>query len=395
MLIDLHRVRADTPGTQHRNHMNNAGAALMPVPVIDTVTGHLRREVEIGGYEASAEAAARVAAVYDSIARLIGAHSDEIAVTENATVAWQRAFYAMNFKAGDRILTTSAEFAANYIAFLQMAKRTGASVEVIPDDASGALDPEALDRMIDDRVRLIAITWIPTNGGLANPAAEVGRVARARGVTYLLDACQAIGQMPVDVNALGCDILTATGRKYLRAPRGTGFLYMRRALLERTEPVMLDVFGARVEVLGDYEMRADARRFETWETNYATKLGLGAAVEYALAVGLGAIEARCQELANNPRAGLAEIRGVTIRDLGRQRAAIVSFTLEGIDASTVMEKLSEAGINVSVSPPGSTPIDAATRRLPPVVRASPHYYNSEDEIASVIARVEAISNVAT
>lgn len=391
MLIDLHRVRAETPGTQHRNHMNNAGAALMPEPVIDTVMGHLRREAEIGGYEASAEAAARVLAVYDSIARLIGAHSDEIAVTENATVAWQRAFYAMNFKAGDRILTTSAEFAANYISFLQIAKRTGASVEVIPDDASGALDPEALDRMIDDRVRLIAITWIPTNGGLANPAVAVGRVARARGVTYLLDACQAIGQMPVDVDALGCDILTATGRKFLRAPRGTGFLYMRRALLERTEPVMLDVFGARVDVLGGYEMRADARRFETWETNYATKLGLGAAAEYALAIGLGAIETRCQELATNLRAGLAGIRGLTVRDLGRQRAAIVSFTLEEIDASTVMQKLSEAGINVSVSPPASTPIDATTRRLPPVVRASPHYYNSEDEIAAVIARVEAIS----
>jgi len=243
--IDLDAVGRDTPGIRPRNHLNNAGAALMPEPVLRAVVDHLRREAEIGGYEAAAEQVVALNRVHDSVARLIGARPDEVAITENATVAWQRAFLAIRLQPGDRILTTTAEFAANYIAFLQVAKRMGAIVNVVPDDETGALDPLALERMIDDRVRLIAITWIPTNGGLVNPAAAVGRIARAHGIPFLLDACQAVGQLPVDVGALGCDMLAAMGRKFLRGPRGTGFLFMRRALLETTEPLILDTYLAR------------------------------------------------------------------------------------------------------------------------------------------------------
>lgn len=386
--IDLQAVRNDTPGVLHRNHLNNAGAALMPVPVLAAVTDHLRREAEIGGYEAAAEQAERLDHVHGRVAQLIGARPDEIAITENATVAWQRAFLAMRFQPGDRILTTAAEFAANYIAFLQVAKRVGVSVEVIPDDETGALDPVALERMIDDRVRLIAITWIPTNGGLVNPAAAVGSIARAHNIPYLLDACQAVGQIHVDVNALGCDMLTATGRKFLRAPRGTGFLFMRKSLLERTEPLVLDVFGAQMIGLHDYSPRPDARRFETWETNYATRLGLLAATDYALAIGIGAIEERCFALARRLRARLREVPGATCRDLGRAPSAIVSLTLEGMDATEVMRRLQIENINVSVSPPSSTPVDASNRRLPPVIRASPHYYNTEAEVDALVAIVE-------
>jgi selenocysteine lyase/cysteine desulfurase len=241
--------------------------------------------------------------------------------------------------------------------------------------------------MIDGRVRLIAITWIPTNGGLINPATEVGRIARAHCIPYLLDACQAIGQMPVDVGALGCDMLTATGRKFLRAPRGTGFLYIRRALLEQTEPVMLDLFGAKVVDLGSYELRPDARRFETWETNYSTRLGLGAAVDYALAIGLATIEERCRVLATRLREGLANISGLTLHDLGSHKSAIVSFALSGVDSTATMRWLGQKGINVSVSPPSSTPIDAHARKLPPIVRASPHYFNTEDEVDNLVWRL--------
>src|SRR5262245_43845258 len=202
MVLDIARLRAETPGVANRIHFNNAGAALMPAPVLDVMVDHLRCEAEIGGYEAADEAEARLDRVYDSVARLLGAESGEIALTLNATVAWQMAFYSLPFQAGDRILTARAEYAANYVAFLQVAKRTGAVIEAIPDDADGVLDPAALERMIDKRVRLIAMTWVPTNGGLVNPAAAVGRIARAHGIPYLLDACQAVGQMPVDVGAL-------------------------------------------------------------------------------------------------------------------------------------------------------------------------------------------------
>lgn len=389
--LDLDAVRADTPGVSHRAHFNNAGAALMPAPVLSAVTDYLLRESQIGGYETAAENYDKLNSVYGSIARLIGASPDEISIAENATIAWQRAFYSMNFREGDRILTASAEFAANFIAFLQVAKRTGASVEVIPNEDGGGLDPAGLEAMLDDRVRLIAITWIPTNGGLVNPAEEVGRIARKHGIPFLLDACQAAGQMPIDVRALNCDMLTATGRKYLRAPRGTGFLYIRKGMLERTEPAMLDLFGATLTGANTYELRPDARRFETWETNYSTRMGLGAAVDYALGIGLTAIEARCAELTKTLRQELAGIKGIQLRDIGRRQAAIISLTVDGFESAEVMRRLTGEGINVSVSPPSSTPIDATVRHLPPVVRISPHYYNSEEEVARLVEAIRGIS----
>jgi selenocysteine lyase/cysteine desulfurase len=388
---ELDALRADTPGVAHRAHFNNAGAAMMPAPVLAAVTDYLVRESQIGGYEAAAENYEKLNSVYGSIARLVGASPDEISIAENATIAWQRAFYAMEFRVGDRILTASAEFAANVIAFLQVAKRTGASVEMIPNDADGALDPGALEAMLDERVRLIAITWIPTNGGLVNPAEDVGRIARKHGIPFLLDACQAVGQMPVDVQALQCDMLTATGRKYLRAPRGTGFLYIRKGILAHTEPAMLDLFGASITGPTTYEMRPDARRFETWETNYSTRLGLGAAAEYALKVGLEAIEARCASLTNTLRHELAQVAGVSQHDLGARQAAIISLTVHGLESAEVMRRLTGLGINVSVSPPSSTPIDARARQLPPLIRVSPHYYNSEDDVARVIAAFQSIA----
>lgn len=389
MAFDVAMFRSETPGVAHRVHLNNAGAGLMPQPVLDAVIGHLRREAEIGGYEAASEAAQTLDGVYDSVARLLGAEREEIALAENATVAWQLAFYAIPFQPGDRILTARAEYAANYVAFLQVAKRTGAVIEVVPDDGDGMLDPEALERMIDGRVRLIAITWVPTNGGLRNPAAAVGEIARRHGVTYLLDACQAVGQMPTRVDQLGCDVLTATGRKFLRGPRGTGFLYMRRDLMRRLEPPMLDHFAAPWVAPDRYELRPDARRFETWENNYAARMGLGRAVDYALEIGLDRIEARCRALSARLRDGLRALSAVTVHDLGRDPAAIVTFSVKNRDAAGVQQKLALAGINVSVSSPSSTLLDAKARGLPPLVRASPHYYNTEDEVDRLVSVVSA------
>lgn len=390
-MIDLPKVRRETPGVDHRIHLNNAGAALMPLPVYEAVTNYLERELQIGGYETSSEKVDELNAVYDSVATLIGSQRDEIAIAENATVAWQRAFYSLDFKEGDRILTTQSEYAANYIAYLQIAKRFGTTIDVIPNDGQGALDPTALERMIDGKVRLIAITWVPTNGGLVNPAEEVGRIANAHGITYLLDACQAVGQMPIDVTRLGCDILTATGRKFLRGPRGTGFLYIKKELLARTEPIMLDLFSAQVTAPHAYTIRPDARRFETWETNYSTRAGLRAACDYALDIGLSAIESRCRHLTNLAREQLAEIRGVKLHDLGAHQSAIISFTISNHDSASIMKQLAGKAINVSVSNPSSTPLDADARHLPPIVRVSPHYYNTEEDIGALIAAVRTIA----
>ena len=380
MPIDVDAVRADTPGTANVLHFNNAGAALPPRPVLDAQVGHLEREAAIGGYEAEAEAEERLARTYDAVARMLGCSAAEVAVVENATRAWDMAFYAMPFEAGDRILTSRAAYASNHIACLQVAERTGAEVEVVPSTKHGEIDVDALrDRMGND-VALIALTHVPTNGGLVNPAAEVGKVARDAGVPFLLDACQSAGQMPLPVDEIGCTMLSATGRKYLRGPRGTGFLYVQTDWIERLEPPLLDLHAATWTGPDTYEMHPDARRFETFEGHIAGFVGLGTAVEYALDRGLDAICARLQHLASALRTALADVPGVSVHDQGRTRCGLTTFSAKQKSADALQSALRERNINVSVSTPSSTRLDAEARVLPDLVRASVHYYNTEAEI---------------
>jgi selenocysteine lyase/cysteine desulfurase len=352
----------------------------MPAVVLDAVREHLELEATIGGYEAAARQAQALENVYASVAGLIGAHHDEIALVENATRAWDMAFYAFSFKPGDRILTSRAEYASNYIAFLQISRKQGAVVEAVPDDEYGRLDVAALANMLDERVRLVAVTHVPTNGGLINPAAAIGRACRKAGVPFLLDACQSVGQLPIDVAEIGCDMLSATGRKYLRGPRGTGFLYVRRNWIEQLEPPFLDLHAANWVAPDRYEIRKDARRFENWEHHVAGRMGLGAAADYACTWGLGAIKARISLLADRLRTQLAAIPGVTIHDLGVERCGIVSFAVHTMKARETKNQLSERGINTSVTDRFSTLLDMDARGIEALVRASVHYYNTIEEV---------------
>ena len=385
MAFDVARARRDTPGSMRVAHLNNAGAALPPSPVTDAVIAHLRLEAEIGGYEAAGVAAERIQATYRGIARLIGCEVDEVAILENATRAWDMAFYAMQFQPGDRILTAHAEYASNVIAFLQVARRTGAVIEIVDDDEHGQLCIADLRRRLDSRsVKLVAITHVPTQGGLVNPAEEVGTVAREAAVPFLLDACQSVGQLPVDVSRIGCDLLSATGRKFLRGPRGTGFLYVRRSFLDHLEPPFLDLHAATWTAPQRYEIRPDARRFESWETNYAAKIGLGVAADYALSWGLDAIESRITLLAEGLRDRLCAVDGVRVHDQGRRRCGIVTFTVDGVAADQVRRRLAELGVNTSVSYAGSARFDLPRRGLAELVRASVHYYNTEEELDRLV-----------
>ena len=388
--FDLERARRETPGCENVMHFNNAGASLMPQPVLDAVVNYLELEAAIGGYEAKNRELEATERIYDAAARLINCTPAEIAFIENATRAWDMAFYAIPFRSGDRILTAKSEYSSNYIAYLQVAQRTGAVVEVIPNDEHGQVSITALRNMIDDRVKLISITHVPTHGGLVNPAAEIGRVAREAGILYLLDACQSVGQMPMDVNEIGCDILSTTGRKYLRGPRGTGFLYVRRELIEQLEPPFLDLHAATWVAHDRYEIRADARRFENWEMYYAGKVGLAVAIDYASSWGLTTSWTRIKNLAEQLRSQLLALGFVTIHDLGVERCGIVSFNVKGMTAVEAQRRLAEMGINVSVAFEESSRIDLVERQLPQLVRASVHYYNGEEEVerfCDAIARI--------
>jgi cysteine desulfurase / selenocysteine lyase len=378
--LDIDRLRADTAGCEQSIFFNNAGASLQPRPVVARVTEHLRLEERIGGYEASDAVADELAGVYASLARLLNCAPEEVALQESATRAWDSAFYSFQFAPGDRILTAASEYASNYIAFLHVGERTGVEICVVDSDASGQLDIEAMRRLLDDRVKLIALTHMPTNGGLVQPAAEVGRLAREANVPFLLDACQSAGQINLDVEALGCDMLSATGRKFLRGPRGTGFLYVRTSLLPRLRPAVLDMRAADWVATNKFELRPDAKRFESWESSAALRLGMGAAVEYALALGLSNIERRVQSLAALLRRRLGEINGVTVHDQGRVLSGIVTFTLEPHSAQAVMGHLKRNHISVRITDRFAARLDLERRGLNELVRASVHYYNTEEEV---------------
>jgi selenocysteine lyase/cysteine desulfurase len=390
MTIDIDLARRDTPGCAHVIHLNNAGAALMPHPVIDAVQSYFELETKIGGYETVRRRHAQIEAVYDSIASLINCTREEIAVVENATRAWDMAFYSIPFAPGDRILTCVSEYASNFIPYLQVCNKTGALVEVIPNDEYGQVSLQALEDMIDATVKLISITHVPTNGGLVNPAAGIGRIARENKILYLLDACQSVGQLPIDVDETGCDLLSATSRKFLRGPRGMGFLYVRRGLITELEPPFLDLHSAKWIGRGTYQIRADARRFENWECNYSAKVGLGAAVDYALELGLEATWKRVHELGESLRTSLSDVPGVTLHDLGENRCGIVSFSLAGRDPIGIRTQLEEQKINVSVANPEDTLLDMNQRRLRNFIRASVHYYNTEEELQAFCMRIEAL-----
>jgi cysteine desulfurase / selenocysteine lyase len=390
-VIDVVAARIDTPGVENVAHFNNAGASLMPRPVYETVSLILDEEFRWGGYETARAFDIDIQGVYASLARLVGGEPDEIGVVENATVAWQHAFYGMRFQPGDQVLTTTSEYGANFVAYLQLTERKGIIVEVVPDTPEGEIDVDALAGMITERTKLISINHMPTSNGLVNPAAEVGRVARETGVPFLIDACQTLGQMPINVDEIGCDMLTGTSRKFLRGPRGVGFLWVRDTFLDRLDPIVLDHHAAEWTGPSTYELRQGARRFENWETMVAAKVGFGAAVDYALDVGLEAIWQRNLYLAAELRRGLEGLDGVTLHDRGTVQGAIVMFDVAGVEPGRVRDVLHGQGINVSYSTRDSSVIDFDQQGVESLVRASVHYFNTEEEIDRLVQAVDVLA----
>lgn len=382
--IDVDRARAETRGCEGMAHLNHAGSSLMPIPVADALIGWQREEEFRGGYETVDRYQDKLENFYDATARLLNCGRDEAAFIENATRAWDMAFYALDLGPGDRILTTESEYGSNMIAYLHRAKHTGCEAAIVPNDNHGQIDVAALDRMVDERVKLISISHVPTGGGLVNPAAAVGKVARRAGVPYLLDACQSAGQIPLDVREIGCDFLSATGRKYLRGPRGTGFLYVRGDWIERLDPPLLDQHAAELINEREYVMRGDARRFENWECHFAGKAALGVAIDYALGWGVEAIRDRVQPLAQTLRDRLATVDGVEVLDEGAEKCGIVTFRKAGEEADAIKRRLKAHRINVSVSGDSGARVGYDRRGIGTAVRASVHYITLEREIDDLV-----------
>ncbi|MCV2868661.1 aminotransferase class V-fold PLP-dependent enzyme [Defluviimonas sp. WL0002] len=379
-MIDIEKVRSDTPGCDSVLHFNNAGSSLMPAPVFDAVQRVLRDEYEVGGYEAERRAQDDIVAFYDEFAGLLNARPDEIAYVENATRAWDMAFYGLRLGPGDRVITHESEYASNYLALLQQSRRLGFQIDLAPSDAFGQIDVDALERMIGVDTRLIAITHVPTQGGLVNPAADVGRIARRHGVLYMLDACQSVGQIGLDVEVIGCDVLSGTGRKFLRGPRGTGFLYVRTSVIDRIDPPFVDLRSATWTESDGFRYADGARRFENWESYVAGRVGLMTAVRYARGIGLENIERRVFGLAQDLRDALSLVPGVELHDLGQVKCGIVTFRKDRIEPAALADLLRRKAINVSVSALPYARLDLERRNLPSLTRASVHYFNTEAEI---------------
>jgi selenocysteine lyase/cysteine desulfurase len=390
--VDVLAARADTPAAEHGVFLDSAGSSLPPQRVVETVVEHLRREAEVGGYRAARERSEDLAAVRTSVEMLIGAPTGTVALSDSATRAWCDFFYAVPLSPGDRILVSTVEYATNAIAALQRARATGAVVDTIPVDPSGRIDLEALERMMDDRVALVSLVHAPTNGGLLNPVREIVDLAHRHGALVLLDACQSVGQIALDVVELGVDALSATGRKWLRGPRGTGFLHVAPSVLDTLEPRSLDLHSASWTGPDSYTVADDARRFETWEHDVAARLGLGAAVDLLLELGPSAVEAAVRVRAERLRNALAEVHGIAVHDLGDHHTGIVTFTVEGVAPAAVKDALAERDITVSVSPASSTLLDMTARGLDSVVRASPHYFLTLDQIDHAVDECRALTS---
>lgn len=392
--FDVARARRETPGCQNVVHFNNAGAALPPRVVTEAMIEHLELEAAIGGYEAAEMSRAAVQRSYTAVAQLIGCGPEDVAVVENATRGWDMAFYGFDFKPGDRILTGRSEYASNALAFLQVARRTGAVLEIVDDDDHGQTSVEDLNRRLDDGgapVRLVAVAHVPSHGGLVNPVQAIGRVTKERGIPYVVDACQSVGQLHIDVEEIGCDVLSATGRKFLRGPRGIGFLYVSPQLRPTLEPPFLDLHAAAWVAPDRYVIRADAGRYENFETNYAAKIGLGVAANYALAWGPLAIERRVVALGASLRRQLREVPAVEVHDRGERQCGIVTFTIQGKPAAAVSAQLAARRINTSISRVKYAPFDLPDRVHDHLMRASVHYYNTDEEVAAL---TEAVATIA-
>lgn len=388
-MLDLAQIRSDTAGCEDVIHLNNAGSSLPPRPVVDAMVGYLRDEELRGGYEVFAERHEDLESFHTNNAELLGCAPTDVAFTSSGSDGWWRAFSAIPLEVGDRILVSRSEYQSNAYGWLTAQER-GVRVDIIPNTSIGDLDLDALQSMLDDTVALVSVTMISMSNGAVHPVAEVGQLLEDQRAVFLVDACQAAGQLRLDVGELGCDFLVYTGRKFMRGPRGSGALYVRPEVLPQLgQPTFVDGRSAMWTDSSSYELAAGAKRFEFGEVGFGGKLGLAVATRYGLDIGIDAIEDRVHMLSTYLRSRLTSM-GITVLDEGTRRSGIVTFNVDGVAASDVQAHLSSQGVNVSAPGRGNAQLDIGERGIGQLVRAGVHYFNTEAELDRTLDVLAAI-----
>lgn len=359
-------------------YFGNAAIGLASAPVLDAVVGQLRREAEIGGPNASAEAQPRLDQGYAAAARLINAAVDEVAFLESGNRALQSLIQSVGLVPGDHVLVDRTCWGGTLD---MLASLPGVTIDIMPVDAFGRADPQATRAALDPHTRLIILTWCPATGGLINPAVEIGAIAAEAGIYYIVDACQMLGQGVVDVARLRCHGLAASGRKWLRGPRATALLYASRAFLDARPAFMADQVGRR---------RGDARRYESGEAYVAGRIGLGVAIEGALAIGIDRIGAEIRRKAELLRAALAAVPGIALTDVGAPLSGIVTFTVDGMTPADLAARLRRHDVTISPLTAIYAPLDFAARGLAAVARAAPQIYTRDADIQRFAAMLAAV-----
>ena len=361
---------------------------LSPHPVIDSVISHLQLEQRIGGYEAASQAEKEVANFYTQLAQLLNCESSEIAFMESATRAWQSALLSLDLKAGDEIITAGNEYVGNYLSLLALARHRGIRFQTLALGADGLIKAEELENQLSTKTRAIVVTHIASQRGDIQDIKAIAEIARSEGICLLVDACQSVGQLPLDLQEIKCDFLCGTGRKYLRGPRGTGFLFARNQSTASFTPPVLDLQSASWDAAESFTVKKNAGRFESFERNLAGQIGLGRAVEYANSLGMIHIAARIQGLAERLVAGLQSLQGVRIHELSEPRSGIVTFSKTGAEAAALQSHLYQRGINTSISKRNNARLDLDRETQGDVIRASLHYYNTSSEIERFIQVID-------
>jgi cysteine desulfurase / selenocysteine lyase len=368
-----------------KNYLNNAGAGIMSTKTYEVIINYLKLEREIGAYHAAAKSKTLSDNFYINAAKLINANSpSEIAYMDSASRGWNMIVYGTPLKKGDTILTLSSEFGTNLITLFNYAKLNDFKVCVIKCDINGSFLIEEIENKLKEGAKLIAISHAVAHGSIINPVEEIGKLAKKYGAYYIVDGCQTVGQIKVDVQSIQCDAYMTTGRKWLCGPRGTGFLYVKSSSQMRTTQLDLAsadlIFDDNLNLIR-IEVRNDAKQFELWEKSFANLLGLSSAIEECLESKIEVISVKIQELSNKLRFAASSNENIKLIGKTISLSGILGFYLDDYSKeSYVQNEFDKFDLRISTMSDWDCPMHFPKNGANKIFRLSPHFYTDNDTI---------------